>query len=207
LGYETNEQLEQLYEKTAWHFDKKYGKTGASFEAFKHAVMEPEILDECEIDDETKKVLLDDIKRRLTPQAVKIRTDIDVACYHYEGIDAVKAALKSGLAVSSEEMPVKINLIAPPTYVMTTSTLEREGGIEKLQEANNLIKTAIEASKGTFTVKMEPRVVSDLDDMELKRQLAELEEANKEVDGDDDAEDDESGDDESGDEGGDGEEN
>ena len=39
LGYESNEQLEELYEKTAWHFDKKYGKPGASFEAFKHAVM------------------------------------------------------------------------------------------------------------------------------------------------------------------------
>ena len=38
---------------------------------------------------------------------------------------------------------------------MTTSTLEREGGIAKLQEANDLIKNAIEASKGTFTVKME----------------------------------------------------
>lgn len=37
--------------------------------------------------------------------------------------------------------------------------------------------------------------MSDLEDMELKRQLAELEEANKEVDGDDDAEDDESGED------------
>ena len=34
--------------------------------------------------------------------------DIDVACYHYEGIDAVKAALKAGLEVSSEEMPVKV---------------------------------------------------------------------------------------------------
>lgn len=39
LEYETNEQLEDLYTKTAWYFDKKYGKTGASFEAFKHAVM------------------------------------------------------------------------------------------------------------------------------------------------------------------------
>jgi len=39
LEYQTNEELEELYEKTAWHFDKKYGKPGASFEAFKHAVM------------------------------------------------------------------------------------------------------------------------------------------------------------------------
>ena len=35
---------------------------------------EPQILDECDIDDNTKEVLLADIKRRLTPQAVKIRT-------------------------------------------------------------------------------------------------------------------------------------
>ena len=50
---------------------------------------------------------------------------------------------------------LQINLIAPPTYVMTTTTLEKEGGIAKLQEANDLIKTAIEKSKGTFKVKME----------------------------------------------------
>ncbi|KAF6022728.1 EIF2S1 [Bugula neritina] len=197
LEYQTNEELEELYEKTAWHFDKKYGKPGASFEAFKHAVIEPEILNECDIDEKTKEVLLADIRRRLTPQAVKIRTDIEVSCYHYEGIDAVKAALKAGLVVSTEEMAVKINLIAPPTYVMTTTTLERDGGIAKLQEANDLIKEAIEKSKGSFKVKMEPRVVSDLEDLELKRQLAELEDANEEVDGDDDDEsEEESGDEE-----------
>ena len=30
------------------------------------------------------------------------------------GIDAVKEALRSGIAVGTEEIPVKINLIAPP---------------------------------------------------------------------------------------------
>lgn len=49
----------------------------------------------------------------------------------------------------------QINLIAPPTYVMTTTTLEKEGGIAALQEANELIKSNIEASKGTFKIKME----------------------------------------------------
>lgn len=54
-------------------------------------------------------VLLTDINRRMTPQAVKVRSDIEVACYAYEGIDAVKAALKEGLKFSSEEMPVKVS--------------------------------------------------------------------------------------------------
>jgi len=60
--------------------------------------------------------LLNNIKRKLTSQAVKIRADIEVACYGYEGIDAVKTALKAGLACSTEELPIKINLIAPPLY-------------------------------------------------------------------------------------------
>ena len=77
---------------------------------------DPSILAECGLDDETKEVLLNNIKRKLTSQAVKIRADIEVACYGYEGIDAVKAALRAGLACSTEELPIKINLIAPPLY-------------------------------------------------------------------------------------------
>ena len=34
--------------------------------------------------------------------------DIEVFCYSYEGIDAVKSALKAGLAQSTEDMPVKV---------------------------------------------------------------------------------------------------
>lgn len=68
------------------------------------------------MDENTQNVLLNNIKRKLTSQAVKIRADIEVACYGYEGIDAVKTALKAGLACSTEELPIKINLIAPPLY-------------------------------------------------------------------------------------------
>ena len=34
--------------------------------------------------------------------------DIEVACYEYEGVDAVKNALRSGLNMSSEEFPIKV---------------------------------------------------------------------------------------------------
>jgi len=35
-------------------------------------------------------------------------TDIEVACYGYEGVDAVKEALKCGLNMSTEDMPIKV---------------------------------------------------------------------------------------------------
>ena len=83
------------------------------------------MLDECELSENVKKVLLDNIQLKLTQQAVKIRADIEVACYTYEGIDAVKDALRAGIACSTDVVPIKINLIAPPLYVITTSTPEK----------------------------------------------------------------------------------
>lgn len=193
LKYNSDEQLEDLYTKTAWLYDEKYRKPGAAYDAFKHAVSNPEILDELDIDEETKSVLLANIKRRLTPQAVKVRADIEVACTNYEGVDAVKRALKKGLELSSEAMPIKINLIAPPLYVITTSTLERTEGLMKLSQAIASIKADIEDAGGIFNVQSQPRVVSDMDEMELAKQFQQLEEANQEVGGDDSEDDYEEG--------------
>lgn len=77
---------------------------------------DPSVLDECGLEENTRDVLLNNIRRKLTSQAVKIRADIECACYGYEGIDAVKTALRAGLEMSTEELPIKINLIAPPLY-------------------------------------------------------------------------------------------
>jgi len=185
LQYDSDEQLEDLCEQTAWFFDEKYKLTGGAYEAFKHAVNEPAILDQCNLDEKTKEVLISNINRRMMPQAVKVRSDIEVSCYSYEGIDAVKQALKEGLTFSTEEMPIKINLIAPPLYVVSTTTLERELALETLNKANAVIKESIEKNKGNFVIKMEPKVVTDTDEAELTKELARLEQMNAEVDGDD----------------------
>lgn len=202
LNYETDNQLEDLYKKTAWHFDEKLKKQANSYDIFKHAVNDPSILDECNLDTKTLEVLLENIKRRLTPQAVKIRADIEVACYGYEGIDAVKNALKAGMNCSTEDMPIKINLIAPPTYVMTTTTMERTEGLQALNDAIVKIQEIIKAADGIFNIKNPPKVVTEADEAELAKQLDRLEQANEEVPGDDDneeaeaADDDNEGDDE-----------
>lgn len=193
LNYEDDEKLEDLYRRTAWHFDKKMGKPGSCYEVFKHAVNAPDVLDECDIDDETKKVLLLNIKRRLTPQAVKLRADIEVACYEYEGIDAVKTALRKGIELSTVENIVKICLIAPPLYVMTTQTTERTEGLEVLNKAIQAIETSIKSSGGIFNIQMPPKVVSDTDEAELAKQMEKLEEENRERSGDEDYSEEESG--------------
>ena len=66
------------------------------------------MLDELDLDDKTKSTLLSNIMRRLTPQAVKIRADIEVSCYAYDGIDAVKSSLLEGLKCSTDDVPIKV---------------------------------------------------------------------------------------------------
>ncbi|XP_023014631.1 eukaryotic translation initiation factor 2 subunit alpha [Leptinotarsa decemlineata] len=189
LNYENDEQLEELYQKTAWYFEEKYKKNKASaYDFFKQAVLDPSILAECELDDKTKEVLLGNIKRKLTSQAVKIRADIECACYGYEGIDAVKAALKAGLELSTEELPIKINLIAPPLYVMTTSTPEKQDGLKILNDAIEKVKLTITELGGEFNIQMAPKVVTATDEAELLKQMEKAEQENAEVSGDDDDE-------------------
>lgn len=190
LKMTTDQEFEELYEKTAWKIDEKYKKAGHSYDIFKQCVTEPSLMDDLDIPDEWKEILLSNIRRRLTPQAVKCRADVEVSCYSYEGIDAIKTALKEGLKLTTEEKPIKINLIAPPVYVVTSSSLDREEGVKLLQEVIDKIKISIESFKGRFKVKMAPKVVTDLDEAELARQMEQMEAENEQVAGDTDSEED-----------------
>ncbi|KHJ40770.1 eukaryotic translation initiation factor 2 subunit 1 family protein [Trichuris suis] len=189
LGYDSDKQLEDLLNRTAWYFDRKYGRKAASYEVFKKAVGDDTALDECDIDDITKEKILENIKKRLTPQAVKIRSDIEVNCFGYDGIDAVKVALSEGLKCYTAEMPIKINLIAPPLYVVTLTTFERAEGLAVVNATLERIKSSIESSGGTFKVVLAPKVVTDWDESEIKRRLELLELEGAEVPGDEEEDD------------------
>ena len=151
LEYTKDEQLESLSQRTAWVLDDKFKRPGyGAYDAFKHTVSGPCILDSLDLNEDEREVLINNVNRCLTPQVVKIRADIEVACYGYEGIDAVKEALRAGLNCSTETMPIKINLIAPPRYVMTTTTLGRTEGLSVLNQAMAVIKGKIEEKRGVF---------------------------------------------------------
>ncbi|CAB3407831.1 unnamed protein product [Caenorhabditis bovis] len=191
LGYNTDEQLEDLYQRTAWHFDRKEKRKAASYDAFKKAIIDPTVLDECDISPEIREKLLEDIRKRLTPQAVKIRADIEVSCFAYEGIDAVKNALIAGKECSTEVFPIKINLIAAPHFVVTTQTLDREGGLAAVNHALDVVKEAIESKKGKFSIKKEAQIVTILDDEKKKKGDDEDEDEESESDSDEDEEEEE----------------
>jgi len=130
-------RLETLYQRIGWPLYRKYKH---AYDAFKIALAETgeDIFDSegVEADEETKNMLVSYVKRRLAPQPVKIRADIEVTCFTYEGIEAIRESLTIGEESGTPDVPVRIKLIAPPMYVMTSMTLDKDLGIEGKLNAN-----------------------------------------------------------------------
>lgn len=124
------------------------------------------------------------ISKRLTPQPTKVRADVEVTCFGYDGIDAVKTALYTAEARNTEESQVKVKLVSPPLYVLTSTCLEKHVGISILETAISDIKQNIEANGGTCQVKMEPKAVTENDDAELQALMEKRARENEEVSGD-----------------------
>ena len=110
---------------------------------------------------------------------------MEVSCFTYEGIDAIRDALFAGIAVGTDNSPIKIRLIAPPIYVLSTMTLEKDAGIALLQKAIDVILENISKKGGKMDVKMAPKAVSLKEETELQAMMERLEMENREVEGDD----------------------
>jgi len=173
----------ELYTMFGWDLYKRFGH---AHDAFTMIVRDPEpILSKYNIPAPAKKALLTTIRRKLTPQPLKIRADLDCTCFYgYEGIDAIKKALTAAEAMSTETMTIKINLVAPPRYVMLTTALNKEAGIQLLTDAAQEAKRVLESLGGELKIDKAPRTVNERDDKKLADDMAKLERENREVDGD-----------------------
>jgi Translation initiation factor 2, alpha subunit (eIF-2alpha) len=174
--------LEELYQKIGWPLYKKYGH---AYDAFKLVLAdEVDPFEELQIPETLKDELKAYIRRRLAPQPIKIRADIEVSCFTYEGIDAIREALFAGMNVGGDKTPIKIKLIAPPIYVLSTTALEKESGIELLNKSIEVIKESITSKGGKLEIKMAAKAVSVKEETELQAMMDRLAMENDEVDGD-----------------------
>ncbi|KJP89246.1 hypothetical protein AK88_01124 [Plasmodium fragile] len=165
-----NMTVEELNRIAIWPLYKKYGH---ALDALKEATVNPEaVFKGIELNEDVKNSLLADIQLRLAAQALKLRGRIDVWCFSYEGIDAVKEALKKGKEVSNDEVSINIKLIAPPQYVIVTSCQDKDLGMAKIQEAMKLISDKIKEYKGgDFKQQGEILVIGGDDEKRLEELL------------------------------------
>ncbi len=184
VAEKTDIGLEQLYEMFCWDLYDQYGH---ALDAFKIAVTDPDrIFKDTSIDKTVYDEILIQIRKRLTPQPIKVRVDINAFCYDYEGIDAIKSVL---LEVDNTEdeafsTPIKIKLIAPPVYVITACTLDKQLGVDRMTKIVEEIKEKLKLKGGDLTIKEAVRAVSTTDDLELEKMMKKLALENLEVSGD-----------------------
>ncbi|CDO69169.1 hypothetical protein BN946_scf185042.g71 [Trametes cinnabarina] len=194
-------RLEQLYEQIVWPLGRKYGHP---YDAFKLALTtcvtdDPSTLVRSEPDtvfsslpnpvpQPVLNILLSTIARRLTPQPIKLRADIELTCYTPAGIDAIKKALRAGEAQSSEAVPIKAKLVAPPLYVLSTNATDKYAAVDRLERAIEAIQSTIEDQGGSLVVKMKPKAVSETEEQDLAALMAKASQENAEVSGDEDDE-------------------
>eukprot|EP00121_Abeoforma_whisleri_P000953 Awhi_evm1s848 len=150
--------MEKLSEQTAWRLQKIHGDM---YTAFKNATVKREILDVCDLSEDLKSLLINKIIHHLKSHPHKIRADIDVSCYEYEGIDAIKASLQVGIDMSTEDCPISIKLVAPPHYTVTTMSSDVEEAIGLITEVIEKIREDIEMRKGQLSIKIPARVTNE----------------------------------------------
>ncbi|KAK3067420.1 hypothetical protein LTS18_001131, partial [Coniosporium uncinatum] len=151
------------------------------------SITNPDVWKEASFDNDViKDELQSYIGKRLTPQPTKVRSDVEVTCFGYDGIDAVKDALRKAEAKNTQDTQVKVKLVSPPLYVLTSQTLDKNIGIETLEEAIKEIDRSIKAAGGSCVVKMAPKAVTENDDAELQALMEKRERENQEVSGDED---------------------
>lgn len=184
VAEKTNTPIEDLYQAIGWPLNKKYGH---AVDAFKLSITNPDVWSEISFPNDTVKDELQSyIGKRLTPQPTKVRADVEVTCFGYEGIDAVKEALRCAEARNTADTQVKVKLVSPPLYVLTSQTLDKNIGINVLEEAIREISANIKNANGNCIVKMAPKAVTENDDAELQALMDKKERENAEVSGDED---------------------
>jgi len=183
----TERDLGEVNRLVAWPL---YAKYGHAYEAFKLSITDPSVFDSLNIPEDILLETRANVARRLTPQPVKIRGDIELTCFSYAGIDAIKRALRAGEAVGTEAIPIKIKLVAPPLYVILSNATDKNGAIETMEKAIKVIEKTIRKEGGELNVKLRPKAVSETDDLELNALMERVARENKEISGDEESDED-----------------
>jgi len=165
--------MKELYKLFGFQCARDYGHL---HDAFKFAMNNWDAFLEKypQIPPEVLPFLRKNIEKRLKPQMVTIRAKVEITCFTFEGVEAIKRALRAGLAVEDQkkdseqnnvgdddqDTSLKIKLVAPPLFTVSLSTYDSQSGIKLVNEAVQAMNESISESKGTLNVKQVAQIIT-----------------------------------------------
>ena len=184
VAEKTKTPILNLYEDIGWPLNRKYGHAN---DAFKLSITNPDVWNDVTFpNDVVKEEFQSYISKKLMPHPTKVRADVEVTCFKYDGIEAVKEALRKAEAKNNPDTQVKVKLVSPPHYVVTIHCLDKGLGVQLLKQAIRDIDDTIKVAGGGCVVKMAPKAVTEHDDAELQALMDKRAKENEEVSGDED---------------------
>ncbi|KAA0150536.1 hypothetical protein FNF27_03984 [Cafeteria roenbergensis] len=145
--------LRSICERLSWRLYKEYPH---AIDGLTAIARDPALLDGYDLTEPEKASLLDQLARKSKAVATKVRTDVQVTCFGYEGVVAIREALGKAHDESTEEFPMSITNVAPPVYAITTVTADVDGGIEALNRATEAARAAVVKYGGNLVVISKP---------------------------------------------------
>lgn len=149
--------LEEVHQLITWPL---YEKHESVYKLFKNVAkgQQLEELDELNLEDDVLQLLIEQIIKKMPPDVHNVTARFDLTNYGYEGIDAIKNLLKNTLQkYNAKKQIIKINLYAAPTYIMSSTSIEKEDTVAVMNDALEYIKEGSKQFKGIFNVVEEPK--------------------------------------------------
>jgi translation initiation factor 2 subunit 1 len=128
--------------------------------------------------------LLSYVKAKLAPKSMKVAAEIELTCFAYEGVEAIKEALNAGTSVSTEDITITANYVSSPKFYIIAQSLDKDRGVELCNKALEIIKETIERYNGNLVVKKAPELITSEKEKELFSMAGKIEEESSDDDDD-----------------------
>jgi len=152
-----------LYNKTIWKIERELENT--CYNLLKHAINNEDddysIFDLFELNDTIKDKLIKILENKLIDPPKKIFSIVKVTCFTYEGIEAIKTALRAGLSHSTPQMKISIQLNSSPFYNIVIISKKVSKAIELMNKCIADIERVIKEKKGDFEIDTGPEVLDN----------------------------------------------
>lgn len=156
--------LEDAQKQWIWPLYHRYGH---AYDAFMDHLEE---IHEWNLPEWVIPLLHESIFQRKTSSVIKIRSEMDIRCFHYDGIDKIKEILTQAKHLVSDGS-LDIHLIASPLYSITITCMEAEKGMALMKQAHTFIQHEIQKNRGMATIAQSAFVVGQKEEDEHTERL------------------------------------
>jgi translation initiation factor 2 subunit 1 len=148
--------IEELYRTISWPLARTYGH---AFEGFKKMIQNTEVLKHNteKLEEEIYNAILKKSLQKMTLQPSKIQADVKIKVLHFDGVLAIKKALRAAQDVSNEAIKIEVRLEGP-IYTIVAFCDDKQTGILFIEKAIQASKKVIESFDGLFELEEAPRV-------------------------------------------------